>query len=224
MLQQKLPILITLVLSILLVFISDDVKDLVQRHILPTPTPTDASPSASPTPGHDGVFATVVAIVDGDTIKVEGGEIVRYIGMDTPETVDPRRPVECFGAEASAKNKELVQGKVVELEKDISERDTYGRLLRYVWMGDIFINEQLVREGFAYVSTFPPDVKYEERLLEAQRLARDEKKGLWSGACPLPSAPRRPQSTESAAPPQLRYEMESFDIDRLGIIRSDGCT
>src|SRR3989344_5448521 len=128
--------------------------------VTPTAAPSpDASPSATPNALRGGVLATVVSVVDGDTIKIEGGEIVRYIGVDTPETVDPRRPIECFGKEASGKNKQLVQGKVVELEKDVSERDRYGRLLRYIWIGDTMVNEVLVREGFARVATFPPDVK-----------------------------------------------------------------
>lgn len=185
-LSKKLYILFGLVLSLFIASVSIIFPDIFP--ITPTPVPSpEASPSATPNPQHGGVFATVVSVVDGDTIKVEGGEIVRYIGVDTPETVDRRKPVECFGKEASAKNKELVQGKMVELEKDVSERDRYGRLLRYIWIGDTLINETLVREGFARVSTYPPDVKYVDRFLTAERAAREEKKGLWSGACPLPT-------------------------------------
>lgn len=163
-----------------------------------------ASPSGT-TLAHGGVFATVTHVVDGDTIKLESGEVVRYIGMNTPETVDPRRPVECFGKEASAKNKALVEGQTVELEKDVSEKDKYGRLLRYVWLGDTMINELLVREGFAQVSTYPPDVKYKDRFLAAERLAREEKKGLWGSACEVTptikptSVPPTPKPTTSAS-------------------------
>lgn len=164
---------------------------------------TEATPSSIPEVKHGGVFANVVSVVDGDTIKVEGGEIVRYIGMDTPETVDPRMPIECFGKEASAKNKELVQGKLIELEKDVSERDRFGRLLRYIWIGDVLINEVLVREGYAQVSTYPPDVKYVDRFLTAERLAREEKKGLWSGACLLLT----PRITQEASPSAIPIEM-----------------
>jgi len=126
----------------------------------------------------------VSRVIDGDTIEIEGGERVRYIGMNTPETVDPRRPVQCFGKEASNKNKELVEGKNVRLEKDISERDKYGRLLRYVFLGDQFINLELVNEGYAYADTFPPDVKHQEEFLNAQRAARNAKRGLWA-ECPV---------------------------------------
>ena len=91
----------------------------------------------------------VSRIVDGDTIELGTGERVRYIGIDTPETVDPRKEVQCFGKEASAKNKELVEGKEVRLVKDVSDKDKYGRLLRYVYVGDVFVNEKLVSEGYA---------------------------------------------------------------------------
>src|SRR3989338_7848179 len=115
----------------------------------------------------------VTRVVDGDTIEIEGGERVRYIGIDTPETVDPRKPVQCFGVEASNKNKELVSGKRVRLEKDVSETDQYGRLLRYVYVGDTFVNLVLVQEGFAYSYTYPPDVKYQNQFTEAERIARE---------------------------------------------------
>lgn len=122
----------------------------------------------------------VIKVVDGDTIKLETGETVRYIGIDTPETVDPRRPAMCFGKEASVKNKEIVEGKMVELEKDVSETDKYGRLLRYVWIDGLLINEFLVREGYAHASAYPPDVKYQERFTKAQQIAREEQRGLWN--------------------------------------------
>ncbi len=123
----------------------------------------------------------VIRIIDGDTIEIEGGQKVRYIGIDTPETVHPSKPVECFGIEASNKNKELVEGKKIKLEKDVSETDQYGRLLRYVWIGDIFINDYLIRQGYAYASTYPPDVKYSEQFLQAQQEAKENNRGLWAG-------------------------------------------
>ncbi len=110
---------------------------------------------------------------------IEGGERVRYIGIDTPESTSEQ---ECFGVEATRRNTELVLGKTVELETDVSQRDRYGRLLRYVWVGNAMVNEILVREGYAQVSTFPPDVKYVERFLAAQKEARDASLGLW-GSC-----------------------------------------
>jgi len=126
--------------------------------------------------------ARVKRVIDGDTIELESGKTVRYIGIDTPETVHPSKPVQCFGVEASNKNKELVLGKEIKLEKDISETDKHGRLLRYVWLDNVLVNNLLVRQGYAVSSTHPPDVKYQDKFLESQRLARQENRGLWS-AC-----------------------------------------
>lgn len=125
----------------------------------------------------------VTRVIDGDTIEVFGSKRVRYIGIDTPETVDPRRPVECFGRKAKEVNTRLVEGKTVRLEKDISQSDKYGRLLRYVWVDGKMINDILIRLGFAYATTYPPDVKYQELFREAQREAQENKRGLWAG-CP----------------------------------------
>jgi micrococcal nuclease len=125
-------------------------------------------------------------VVDGDTIDVEiSGKIerVRYIGIDTPETVDPRKAVQCFGVEASKKNKGLVEGKMVRLERDITERDKYNSLLRFVWLEDTLINEALVAEGFAASYSYPPDIKYQVRLAAAEKDARENNLGLWS-VCP----------------------------------------
>lgn len=131
----------------------------------------------------------VARVVDGDTIKLETGEVVRYIGIDTPETVHPSKPVQCYGKEASDKNRELVEGKEIKLEKDVSETDKYGRLLRYIWLGDMLVNEYLVREGYAQSSSYPPDIKYQNKFIEAQRLARDENKGLWGDICKVVISP-----------------------------------
>ena len=121
----------------------------------------------------------VTRIIDGDTIELNTGERVRYIGIDAPETVDRRRPMECFGKEAAQKNRELVEGKEIRLEKDVSEHDKYGRLLRYVYVGDQFINLAIVQQGYAATATFPPDVKYQELFLMAARQARENNLGLW---------------------------------------------
>lgn len=123
----------------------------------------------------------VVKVIDGDTVKLDNGEVIRYIGIDTPETVHPSKPVQCFGKEASDKNKELVEGKLVRLEKDITDKDKYDRLLRYVWVGDLFVNDYLVRQGYANVYTYPPDVKYNEQFVQAQQEARENNRGLWAG-------------------------------------------
>lgn len=135
-----------------------------------------------PSPSIDDNFIKVIKIIDGDTIEIEGDKSVRYIGIDAPESVDPRRPIQCFGKQASDFNRNLVEGKLVRLEKDISQTDKYGRLLRYVYMDQIFVNDYLVRQGYAMASSFPPDVKYQQQFREAQREARENNRGLWS-AC-----------------------------------------
>lgn len=137
-------------------------------------------------PGDDGETARVTRVVDGDTlvIEIDGREDrVRYIGVDTPETVAPGRPVECYGREASARNKELVEGKTIRLVRDVSDRDRFDRLLRYVYVGDTFVNAELIRGGYATVATFPPDVREIDRLRGIEREAREARRGLW-GACP----------------------------------------
>lgn len=123
----------------------------------------------------------VKRIIDGDTIELSNGDTVRYIGINAPESVDPRREAGCFGKEASEFNKHLVAGKDVRLAKDISDRDKYGRLLRYVYLEDgMLVNEMLVREGYAFVATYPPDVSKKDIFRAAERMARDEDRGLWS--------------------------------------------
>jgi micrococcal nuclease len=148
------------------------------------------SPAPSSIPGFRPSGATVTAkvvrVVDGDTIVVEfhGRQSkVRYIGMNTPETVDPASPVQWMGPEASAANASLVAGKQVVLEKDVSETDKYGRLLRYVWLTDgrtwTLVDLELVERGFASVATFPPDVRYVDLFRAAERRARAAGIGLW---------------------------------------------
>jgi micrococcal nuclease len=126
----------------------------------------------------------VTEVVDGDTLKVrdKAGDLytVRLIGIDTPETVHPRRQSECFGLEASLKLKELAEGAYVEMEKDVSETDRYGRLLRYIYKDGVLINEVMVREGYAFSARFPPDVNYAELFDDAQRDAYENKRGLWN--------------------------------------------
>lgn len=169
----------------------------------PSPSPTAfASPLATPAetgPGNASpglTEAPVLRVVDGDTIEVEiGGQTykVRYIGIDTPETVDPRRPVQCFGKEAAERNRQLVEGRTVGLEKDVSETDQFGRLLRYVWVDGRMVNATLVEEGYALASTYPPDVKYAELFASLQAQAREAGRGLWGSACASPTPAPAPE-------------------------------
>lgn len=143
-------------------------------------------PSITPLPSHQPIsslsaeLAIVKRVVDGDTIELNDGRKVRYIGVDTPELHHPTKGVQCFGKEAMEKNKELVEGKEIKMKKDVSETDRYKRLLRYIWVGDIFVNEYLAREGYAFQATFPPDVKYVDLFRKAAEEARLKNKGLWS--------------------------------------------
>jgi micrococcal nuclease len=158
------------------------------QHSLNSPTVQIATNSAQVPSSF--TKAQVTKVVDGDTIDVEiNGEkkTVRFVGINTPETVDPRRPVQCFGKEASDETKKLLTGQTVFLEKDISETDKYDRLLRYVYLPQtdgnlLFVDDYLVREGFAQVSTYPPDVKYVERFTAAEHEAQQNNRGLW-GKC-----------------------------------------
>ncbi len=119
--------------------------------------------------------ARVTRVIDGDTVILAGGEHVRYIGIDAPE-MDPPEP---FGSAAAAANRELVQDKVVRLETDTSETDRYGRLLRYVWVGDQLINLELVRLGLAEAKSYPPDTRYQDLLDAAENEARQAGRGMW---------------------------------------------
>lgn len=148
---------------------------------------TSESPStvghiSNASPAQAETQVTVGRVVDGDTVELSTGEKVRYIGINTPEVVDPRKPVQCFGVEASQANKSLVLGKTVRLEKDVSETDKYGRRLRYVWVRETLVNDYLVRQGYARASSYPPDVKYQAQFTQAETEARDNNRGLWS-AC-----------------------------------------
>ena len=138
--------------------------------------------------GGDPSLGQVTRITDGDTIHVAiggGDETVRLIGIDTPESVDPRTPVECFGKEASAHLAELLPiGTDVRLVRDIEARDRYGRLLAYVYRqpDGVFVNLEMARDGFAAQLTFPPNVAHVDEFTDAVDEARREGRGLW-GAC-----------------------------------------
>jgi len=121
--------------------------------------------------------AKVTQVIDGDTIVVEGGYRVRYIGIDAPE-IHPE--LEAFGMEAWQANRRLVEGKEVRLERDVSETDKYGRLLRYVWIDDILVEAELVRQGLARAKAYPPDTEYQDYLEELEQQARVAGRGIWA--------------------------------------------
>jgi micrococcal nuclease len=133
----------------------------------------------------------VTRVVDGDTVKVRlargrGTRTVRYIGVDTPESVKPGEPVQCFAKAASSFNERLVQGRRVRLEIGRERTDRYGRLLAYVYVrgrGNPFVNAELLRRGYARTLAIPPNTDRAGRFAELERRARDDRRGLWA-ACP----------------------------------------
>ena len=150
----------------------------------------------------------IVKVVDGDTITVDidgAPETIRLIGIDTPETVDPRKTVQCFGKEASDTTKALLSGRKVTLERDGTqdERDKYGRLLAYVYRDDgLFINKYLVEQGFAHEYTYNLPYNYQAEFRAAQKTAQTEHRGLWApGVCDSSVAPS-PAPAVASAPPQ----------------------
>jgi len=173
--RRILIVFIILIVSILVFFFLPQHKSNTQIGTIISPTQTPYT------------TAKVINVIDGDTIKIDTGQKVRYIGINTPEITYPEKPNDCYALEAKEKNKELVEGKTVKLKKDISETDKYGRLLRYIFIENssstseaIFINKILITEGYARIMSIPPDLKYYPLFKEEQVKAKENKKGLWN--------------------------------------------
>jgi micrococcal nuclease len=126
-------------------------------------------------------WVRVEGVIDGDTIVLANGEKVRYLGIDTPETKRPNKLPDYCGQEAFAVNRSLVSKKEISLEFDVEQRDQYGRLLAYVFTRNLFVNAELIRRGYAQVSTYLPNVKYRDFFLKLQRQAIARDRGLWGG-------------------------------------------
>lgn len=141
-----------------------------------------ATPSATGQPGipEDAKEAWVKRVVDGDTFVIDNGQKVRMIGINTPESVDPRRPAEFFGKQASQFTKKLLEGKKVLLQWGQTPKDKYGRWLAWVWLPDgTFVNGELVAKGYAQVYTFKDNPEHAGYLLQLQKQARERKLGFW---------------------------------------------
>jgi micrococcal nuclease len=185
------------------------------NQVVPTtqlPLTTTTSATVPSTTAPLTTEARVTRVIDGDTIDVDlNGTIyrVRYIGMDTPELNDSRPEVRELAQAASEANKRLVEGAVVRLEKDVSETDKYGRLLRYVYVGSLFVNAELVKLGYAQVATYPPDVKYEALFLSLQKEAREAGRGLWAESSPTPTPTPSPTLTQTSTPTELSLQIVS---------------
>ena len=118
--------------------------------------------------------ALVTSVIDGDTVELADGRHVRYLGIDTPESG------EYYAEEATAKNKDLVEGRTVELQRGKQDQDEYGRLLRYVYVDGIFVNAELVAQGYATAYIFDPDDRYSQILVQLEQYAKMRERGLWA--------------------------------------------
>jgi micrococcal nuclease len=138
----------------------------------------------------------VVAVLDGDTIIISGGEKVRYAGLNTPETHHPDKLPEYCGQEAFEANRRLVAGKRVRLEFAERRRDKYGRLLAYVYVDSLFVNAELIRQGYAQVSTYKDSQRYHESFARLQQNAIAARRGLWGGCVDsrVPQGLSKPQA------------------------------
>ena len=193
----------------------------------------DEIPASPTSPLYD-----VVSITDGDTIKVNyNGTVapVRLIGVNTPETKDPRKPVECFGREASDYLAKLLTGKKVALETDPSqtERDKYNRLLRYVYLNGEDVGYQIIKNGYGYEYTYNYPHKYQQEYIAAQKYAEDNNIGLWApDACGIAEAEQDSVTSasgenevENVEPKQSETDTESDSTGTQSIpyARSNSC-
>lgn len=185
MTKQSLSILKFLSLGIVLVLIGLFIFHFKERSIIqivsspsPSPASTLGGSMAPNTIGGQITYAKVTRVIDGDTIVIDTGQHVRYIGMNAPEL----ETNECYATQASEINKNLVLGKTVKLVKDVSETDKYGRILRFVYVDDQMIDDELVKDGAAKIMTIPPDVKFKDEFQGSENYARENKLGLW-GKC-----------------------------------------
>jgi micrococcal nuclease len=150
----------------------------------------------SPSRLSDGGRAQVVAVLDGDTIVISGGKKVRYAGLNTPESRHPDKLPEYCGQEAFEANRRLVAGKTVRLEYGEQRRDKYGRLLAYVYVDSLFVNAELIRQGYAQVSTYKDNQRYHAEFEQLQQHAIATRRGMWGGCLEL----HRPQESTPSTP------------------------
>jgi micrococcal nuclease len=163
---------------------------------VPTQTPKKEKLAKTPPPPRRATRgpARVVAVLDGDTIVIAGGEKVRYAGLDTPETHHPDKLPEYCGREAFEANRRLVAGKTVRLEFDERRRDNYGRLLAYVYVDSLFVNAELIRQGYARVTTYTDNQRHRDDFARLQHDAIAARRGMWGGC-------RDPGGTRTEAKP-----------------------
>ncbi len=139
----------------------------------------------------------VAHVVDGDTLQLINGEYVRYVGIDTPEEYDPRKPVQCYALEAAEANRQLVEGKQVVIQKDISTKDKYNRWLGFIYLpNNTFVNEVLVREGFAFAYYYRPDISKAKEFKTAEQQAQQDGLGIWSTCTVYKTSSGREQTND----------------------------
>ena len=212
--RWSIPIIIGIALAFALGFLAGRTSEISHR-VLPQSLTTAGEISGNAASSTQDVesWYRVIKVIDGDTlvVAIKGqSTTIRLIGLDTPETIDPRKPVQCFGKEASEKAKQILSGSEVRLETDPSqgERDKYGRTLAYIFLKDgTNFNHFMIAEGYGHEYTYNLPYKYQEEFKAAERAAREQKRGLWAdnARSTLPDA-----STNTARPglavPSARYE------------------
>ena len=202
-------VIAVLVALVVLVPTPDTVQPVGEvAEVATTTQPVAEQVSTQEVPVATNELYTVTKVVDGDTIAINlngKSETIRMIGIDTPETADPRTTVQCFGKEASDKAKELLTGKKVRIEKDPTqgERDKYDRLLAYVWREDgLFFNRYMVEQGYAHEYTYNTAYKHQSEFKAAEAAAQAQKRGLWApGVCDAKTTPPASQPVKSTPPP-----------------------
>jgi len=180
--KRKIIYIFVIVLAVLQLFFNRNQPPKIS--LIPTVTPT---PTVTITLS-EKQLVKVIRVVDGDTIEIENGQKIRYIGINAPEffhdTNGRKTGEECYAKESYEENKKLVEGKKITLVKDVSDKDKYGRLLRYVYVDDLFINDYLIKNGFAKNMAIKPDLLYYQQFKIEEKKARENKHGLWNN-CPL---------------------------------------
>lgn len=188
--------------------------ELVFYEEMKTSLEEDSGVPVKPPPALEaGVVASLIPaltlvkrVIDGDTIELEGGEIVRYIGIDAPEVAGTSKDPDCFALDARRRNEEMVLGKKISLEGIKEDRDEYGRLLRYVRIEDVFVNEILVREGYAKAFNFNNTDIYSEIFSEAEEAARAGRLGMWGIVCAQSEKVKKRESNRVRPPePQCKF-------------------
>lgn len=182
MFNEGFKIFFAIVLAIAIIFLVSFVGR--DRHVPTVPDANQQAQVIASDGGQSNVYL-VSRVVDGDTIVVDMGgydETVRLIGVNTPETVDPRKPVQCFGREASDFVKGMLTGKSVRLEPDPTQadRDKYGRLLRYVYLGDVLVDEEIISSGYGFEYTYDIPYEFQNEFKASEAYAQAGGIGLWA--------------------------------------------